>query len=106
MTINQDFFSGFDLNLIVVFTVLFREKNVSRTAKILGVGQPAISNSLARLRTRFNDQLFLRCSFGMEPTRLATEMYATLFPAVASIESVLAMASNNHEARARYSCAE
>jgi DNA-binding transcriptional LysR family regulator len=90
MVTKQNLLKGFDLNLLLVFTVLFREKNVTRSAKLLGVGQPAVSNSLARLRVKFDDKLFLRDNDGMKPTKLATELYAELFPAVEIIESVLA----------------
>jgi DNA-binding transcriptional LysR family regulator len=36
-----------DLNLLVVFNQLLVERSVSRAADVLGVGQPAVSNSLA-----------------------------------------------------------
>ena len=39
-----------DLNLLVAFDVLMRERHVTRAARRLGVGQPAMSASLSRLR--------------------------------------------------------
>lgn len=49
-----------DLNLLVVFNQLLTERKVSKVAENLGLGQPAVSNALARLRKLFDDELFLR----------------------------------------------
>ena len=63
-----------DLNLLVVFNQLLIEKKVSKVAENLGLGQPAVSNALARLRKLFGDELFLRTSRGMEPTPFADQL--------------------------------
>jgi len=91
MIINEQFFEDFDLNSIVTFLVLFRELNVSKTAVRLRVGQPAISNSLARLRLHFNDPLFLRAGRGVRPTPKAIEIAEALVPAIRDIETVLTL---------------
>ena len=39
-----------DLNLLVVFNQLLRERKVSAAAESLGLTQPAVSNALKRLR--------------------------------------------------------
>jgi DNA-binding transcriptional LysR family regulator len=57
-----------DLNLLVVFTVLAEERNVSRAAERLLVSQPAVSRALARLREMFHDDLLVRTAKGYEPT--------------------------------------
>lgn len=59
-----------DINLrhLEVFEEIFRTRSVSRAAEALGIGQPAVSIALARLRERFGDPLFVRTSKGMEPT--------------------------------------
>jgi DNA-binding transcriptional LysR family regulator len=51
--------SGIDANLLVSLDALLQEKSVTRAAKRLGVGQPAVSHSLARLREHFNDPLLI-----------------------------------------------
>lgn len=89
MTINEQCFDDFDLNSIVTFLVVFRELNVSKTALRLKVSQPAVSNSLARLRLRFNDPLFLRAGRGVRPTPKAIEIAEALTPAIRVIETVL-----------------
>jgi DNA-binding transcriptional LysR family regulator len=63
-----------DLNLLVVFNQLLMERKVSKVAENLGLGQPAVSNALARLRKLFGDELFLRTSSGMQPTPFADQL--------------------------------
>jgi DNA-binding transcriptional LysR family regulator len=63
--------SRIDLNLFVVFEVIYRERNVTRAAEILCLTQPAVSNSLARLRDLLDDPLFVRTPQGMTPTPIA-----------------------------------
>ncbi|MCP3690268.1 MAG: LysR family transcriptional regulator [Gammaproteobacteria bacterium] len=63
-----------DLNLFEYLDVLLRERNVTRAASHLGLSQPAMSNSLRRLRLLFNDPLLVRTSDGMTPTERANEL--------------------------------
>ncbi|KRC19536.1 LysR family transcriptional regulator [Acidovorax sp. Root219] len=63
-----------DLNLLVVFNQLLAERKVSKVAENLGLGQPAVSNALARLRRQFDDPLFLRTASGMQPTPFAEQL--------------------------------
>ena len=60
-----------DLNLLVVFNELLRQRKMSAVARTLGISQPAVSNALNRLRKLLDDDLFLRTSKGMIPTQLA-----------------------------------
>ncbi len=52
--------SRLDLNLLVVFDAIYREKNVSWAARTLGKSQPNVSAALSRLRNVFQDPLFVR----------------------------------------------
>ena len=63
-----------DLNLLVYLDVLLRECNVTRAAEELGISQPAMSNSLRRLRDLFGDPILVRTSDGMTPTDRALEL--------------------------------
>lgn len=58
----------FDLNLLVALEVLIDERSVTAAAKRLGIGQPAMSNALSRLREMFEDPLLIRTPAGMLPT--------------------------------------
>lgn len=66
--------SKVDLNLFVVFDVIYTERNITRAAEVLCLTQSTISNSLARLRKVFNDELFVRTPQGMAPTPLAVNI--------------------------------
>jgi DNA-binding transcriptional LysR family regulator len=76
-----------DLNLLVVFNQLLIERRVSKVADNLGISQPAVSNSLAKLRKIFGDDLFLRTPKGMEPTPFADQLAESVSYALAMIHS-------------------
>jgi DNA-binding transcriptional LysR family regulator len=63
--------SQIDLNLFVVFDTIYSRRSLTRAAETLNITQPAVSNSLARLRKVFNDPLFINSRQGMVPTPLA-----------------------------------
>ena len=63
-----------DLNLLVVFQQLHKERRVATVAENLGLTQPAVSNALSRLRKMLGDELFLRTGRGMEPTPYAAQL--------------------------------
>jgi DNA-binding transcriptional LysR family regulator len=79
----------FDLNLLVSFDVLMRERNVSRAAEKLNISQPAMSNSLKRLRQHLDDPLLVRTSRGMEPTEKALELEPMIRQSLSLIELAL-----------------
>lgn len=60
--------STIDLNLLVAFEALLKQQSVSGAAFELNIGQPAMSAALSRLRTLFDDQLFVRLGRKMQPT--------------------------------------
>ena len=76
-----------DLNLLVVFNQLLVERRVSRVAENLGITQPAVSNSLAKLRRLFGDELFLRTPQGMQPTPYAEQLAESVTYALGMIHS-------------------
>jgi LysR family transcriptional activator of mexEF-oprN operon len=81
----------FDLNLLVAFDALMAEGSVSRAARRVGIGQPAMSHALSRLRELFGDRLFVRTADRMQPTTRALELAAPIARILADIrESVLA----------------
>jgi LysR family transcriptional activator of mexEF-oprN operon len=81
----------FDLNLLILFDALMAERNVTRAAQRVGIGQPAMSYGLARLRELFGDDLFIRTSGAMQPTNRAIELSESIVRILADIrEDVLA----------------
>jgi DNA-binding transcriptional LysR family regulator len=63
-----------DLNLLVVFQAVMDHRGVTRAGESLGLSQPAMSASLARLRELFQDPLFVRSGTEMKPTTRAVEL--------------------------------
>lgn len=78
-----------DLNLLVVFQQLMIERRVSKVADNLGLSQPAVSNSLAKMRRMLSDDLFLRTPSGMVPTPFAEQLGESVGYALAMIHSGL-----------------
>ena len=74
-----------DLNLLLVFDVIYRTRNTTRAAESLHLTQPAVSNALKRLRTLFDDVLFVKTAHGMEPTPVADRIAALLDEGFASL---------------------
>jgi LysR family transcriptional activator of mexEF-oprN operon len=78
-----------DINLLVIFETVMHERSVTRAAERLFLGQTTISCALGRLRSMFNDPLFIRTGRVMEPTARAEEIHARLAPALDGIAVAL-----------------
>jgi DNA-binding transcriptional LysR family regulator len=78
-----------DLNLMVAFEALMAERSVSAAASRLGVSQPAMSSTLARLRSLFDDELFVRSGRAMLPTVRAVQLEAQVARALAQLRAAL-----------------
>ena len=78
-----------DLNLLLVFHHLLREKRVSAVATVLGMSQPAVSSALGRLRTSLGDELFLRTQRGMAPTPYALQLAEPVAAALDGLQQAL-----------------
>jgi len=78
-----------DANLLVAFDVLATERSVTRAARRLGLSQPAMSNTLGRLRKVFGDPLLVRRRGGMQPTRRALELVDPIHRALGEIRRTL-----------------
>src|SRR5579875_1305349 len=74
--------STLDLNLLLIFDVLYSERSVTRAGNRLGLTQSAVSHALGRLRERLGDDLFVRTPDGMVPTAraraVAPQVHASL----------------------------
>src|SRR5258708_6098908 len=81
--------TGFDLNLLVVFEAILRERSVTKAAERLGLSQPAISHALNRLRWMLKDQLFIRTPDGMLPTPRAEELAQPVRRALSELQAAL-----------------
>ena len=88
--------SDIDLNLFVVFDAIYTEGNLTRAGDIIGITQPAVSNSLSRLRNMFDDPLFVRTADGMVPTPVAQNIIGSVRQALGLMNlSTLAAQTND-----------
>jgi DNA-binding transcriptional LysR family regulator len=58
--------------------MLLREHSLTRAARELDLTQPALSKTLAQLRRYFDDPLFVRAGFRMEPTPRARQLQTSV----------------------------
>ncbi len=79
----------FDLNLLVALDALLRERNVTRAGQRIGLSQPAMSGTLARLRDLFHDDLLVRVGRNLELTPLAQELCEPLRRCIERIEDMM-----------------
>ena len=75
--------------MLVYLDVLLRECNVTRAAEELGISQPAMSNSLRRLRDLFEDPILVRTSNGMVATARALELQPLVRNVLVAAEEVI-----------------
>ena len=78
-----------DLNLLIVFDAVARERSATRAAGRLNMTQPAISHALARLRGALHDELFVRSPDGMEPTPYAERLAGPVRTALEGLRTAL-----------------
>lgn len=83
--------ANIDLNLLVVFDLLYQEQNTQRVALRLGLTQPAVSHALKRLRLLLGDELFERTSQGLQPTPRASQLHPGIADALARVNDTLSL---------------
>lgn len=89
--------SEFDLNLLKTLLVLLQEKNTNKAAERLNTSQPAVSRTLAKLRHKLDDPLFIRQSRGLKLTPKAEELASHLPKIFSDLEMTLQGKSFNPE---------
>ncbi|MNE91831.1 putative HTH-type transcriptional regulator YbdO [compost metagenome] len=93
--INERDIITFDFNMLITFLIIYQEQGVSRAAVRLHVTQPAVSNTLRKLRDTFGDELFLRKGKKLVATQRATEIAEILKTVPCAIEQALDLAKRN-----------
>src|SRR4051794_28209166 len=81
--------ASLDLNLLLVFDAILRERSITLAAQRMGLSQPAMTSALGRLRKTFTDQLFVRTGSGMQPTHYAQLLAPTVQQACELIAATL-----------------
>ncbi len=85
----------YDLNLLIIFDMIFREGNLTRAGEKLTLSQPAVSQALGRLRDAFDDSLFVRSGNEMVPTARANLI-------APQIRQILHLAENTFQDRGKF----
>ena len=78
-----------DLNLLVALDALLAERSVTRAAERVGLSQPGMSNTLARLRKLFGDPLLVREGLALVPTPRAESLRQPVADALSLIQQAL-----------------
>jgi DNA-binding transcriptional LysR family regulator len=91
--LHQPDLSRIDLNLLVLFEIVFQERHVGRSAERLHLSPSAISHGLGRLRTLLGDPLFLKTPKGVVPTERASQLAPTVAEILARIRGVVSSAA-------------
>ncbi len=67
-----------DLNLMIALDILLEEGSVSKAAQRMHLSAPAMSRTLTRIRTAFNDPILVRAGRTLVPTPRALSIQAQL----------------------------
>lgn len=91
--LNQIDLSRIDLNLLVLFEIVFQERHVGRSAERLHLSPSAISHGLGRLRALLGDPLFLKTPKGVVPTERALQLAPSVAEILARIRGIVSTAT-------------
>lgn len=89
-------YKGLDLNHLVTLDVLLSEQHLTRAALRLNLSQPAISNSLTKLREHFDDPLLIRRGREMYRSPFAEKLRKPLQATLQSIHEITSARPHFH----------
>src|ERR1700719_4051152 len=78
-----------DMTLLIVFEELLERRNMSAVAAQMGLTQSAVSHAVGRLRSVFDDPLFVRKGAGVQPTARAQLLGPPLAEALTGIRDAV-----------------
>jgi DNA-binding transcriptional LysR family regulator len=82
-----------DLNLLVLFETVMRERHVGRAAERLSLSPSAVSHGLGRLRALLNDPLFIKTPRGVTPSDRALALEPAIADILARVRGVVQTAA-------------
>lgn len=77
-----------DGNTLRTFLTVLETVSVTKTADMLGVSQSAVSHTLDKLRSTFDDPLFVRDGRGIKPTARALSLHDPIEAALGGLKSL------------------
>lgn len=81
--------ANLDFRALTLLAHLFETQNVSRTAELLGLSQPATSRALAQLRVLLDDPLVIRSGRGSALTARAVQLAPKVAIALMALKNVI-----------------
>lgn len=91
--LNEIDLSRADLNLLVLFEMVFEEAHVGRAADRLHLSPSAVSHGLGRLRRLLNDPVFLKTPRGVVPTDRAKALAPLIADVLQRVRGVMSQAA-------------
>lgn len=83
--LNSNLLRKLDMQDLMVFTGMYEQNSVTGVSETLYVSQSTVSYCLKKLRTGFEDELFINTRTGMLPTYKASSMYPHVLKILESI---------------------
>ncbi|MCE6980289.1 LysR family transcriptional regulator [Pseudomonas frederiksbergensis] len=74
--LNSNLLRKLDMQDLMVFVAVYEQRSVTEVSETLCVSQSTVSYCLKKLRTSFDDELFINTRNGMWPTHKAATMYS------------------------------
>lgn len=78
-----------ELNLLKIFDAIMTEGSITRAAERLAMTQPAVSNAVSRMRTRWKDDLFVREGRTIQPTSYAINLWQQIRGPLQTLEQAV-----------------
>ncbi|WP_338525414.1 LysR family transcriptional regulator [Pseudomonas batumici] len=83
--LNSNLLRKLDMQDLMVFVAIYEQSSVTEASETLCVSQSTVSYCLKKLRTSFEDELFINTRNAMWPTSKATSMYSHVTHIINSI---------------------
>ncbi|WP_223511402.1 LysR family transcriptional regulator [Pseudomonas sp. GL-B-19] len=83
--LNSNLLRKLDMQDLMVFVAVYEQSSVTGVSEALCVSQSTVSYCLKKLRTGFDDELFIKTRTGMRPTYKASTMYTPVLKILESI---------------------
>lgn len=83
--LNSNLLRKLDMQDLMVFVAVYEQRSVTEVSDTLCVSQSTVSYCLKKLRTSFEDELFINTRNGMWPTHKAATMYSHILKILKTI---------------------
>jgi DNA-binding transcriptional LysR family regulator len=83
--LNSNLLRKLDMQDLMVFIAVYEQSSVTAVSETLCVSQSTVSYCLKKLRTGFEDELFINTRAGMRPTYKASTMYTHVLKILESV---------------------